>query len=369
MTAADRRAKPYHRAKLWILAADLLLSGAFLGFLQASGVSAALAGLAAAPDRPKVVEALIYLAAFFNLYTLVTLPLHFYSGYLIEKKFGLSTQKLRSWLSDRLKGYALSLVFFVAILELLIFTVERFPETWWALAAAGWLVISLFLSRILPTLIIPLFYKMKPLPNGELRDRLTALLKKCRVRVLDLYEIGLSKKTKKANAALVGIGGSRRVLLGDTLLDRYTLPEIEMVMAHELGHHVKRHIPKVVAFNTVSTLIGFYLLHRFSGLIAEALGGKGLTDLAIFPALLLLASAGGLALLPLQNGFSRWQENQADRFALETFPSKEVFVSLMNKLASQNLSDLEPNPVVEFILYDHPSIPKRIKMAEAQFHI
>jgi len=366
LTAADPRVKPYHRAKLRILAADLLLSGTFLGFLQASGVSAALAGWAVAPDRPSAVEALIYLIVFFHMYYLVSLPLHFYSGYLVEKKFGISTQKLKGWLGDRLKGYALSLVFFVATLELLFFTVERFPGTWWMLAAAGWLVISLFLSRVLPTLIIPLFYKMKPLQDGELRDRLTALLKKCHVRVLDLYEITLSNKTKKANAALVGMGGSRRVLLGDTLLDRFTLPEIEMVMAHELGHHVKRHIPKVVAFNTVSTLIGFYLLHRFSGLIAEALGGKGLADLAIFPALLLLASAGGLALLPLQNGFSRWQEDQADRFALETFPSKEVFVSLMKKLATQNLSDPAPNPVVEFVLYDHPSIPKRIKRAETQ---
>ena len=254
-------------------------------------------------------------------------------------------------------------------MELLLFTIQRFPETWWLVAGAGWLFITLFLSRILPTFIIPLFYKTKALPAGELRDRLTALFRKCSVRFLDIYEIALSKKTKKANAALVGIGKSRRVLLGDTLLEHYTLPEVEMVMAHELGHQVKRHILKGVAFNTASSFIGFYLLHLLSARIAGFLGGQGLTDLSIFPGLALLASAAGLVLLPVQNGFSRWLENEADQFALETFPSKEVFLSLMNKLGSQNLSDLEPNPVVEFILYDHPSISKRLKRAEAQFQI
>ncbi|MGH7197465.1 MAG: M48 family metallopeptidase [Candidatus Omnitrophota bacterium] len=368
MTGADPRAKEYHRAKLRLLAADLFISGAFLFFLQVSGASAFLAGWAGARGLPKTLEVLLYLSVFFNLLYLVSLPVHFYSSYRIEKKFSLSTQKLTGWIWDALKKYFLSFVFFSALLELLYFTVERFPDAWWMLAGAGWLFITLFLSRILPTLIIPLFYKLKALPTGELRDRLTGLLKNCRVRVLDLYEIALSSKTKKANAALVGIGKSRRVLLGDTLLQRFSVPEIEMVVAHEVGHHVKRHILKSLAFNLAATLLGFYLLRLLSVRIAGFLGGQGLTDLSIFPGLALLASAAGLVLLPAQNAFSRWMENEADRFALATIPSKEVFVSLMNKLASQNLSDPAPNPALEFLLYDHPSISRRIRRAEKQFN-
>lgn len=368
MTAADPRAKAYHREKLRVLAAGLLLSGALLAVLQFSGLSAALAAWASAPDRPKAVEALLYLAVFFQLTYFVPLPLHFYSGFLVEKKYGLSTQRLVAWLADRVKGYALSFLFFLISMELLLFTLWRFPDTWWLVAGAGWLLVSLFLSRILPTILIPIFYKLKVLPAGELRERLIALIKKCRVRFLDIYEIALSGKTRKANAALVGIGRSRRILLGDTMLERYTHAEIEMVIAHELGHHVKRHIPKTVAFNTVTTLAGFYLLHRFAAPVTGALGGGGLTDLSIFPALVLLASVAGLVLLPLQNALSRRHEYEADRFALETCPSKEVFLSLMTKLGAQNLSDPDPSPVVEWLLYDHPSIPNRIRRAEAQFN-
>ncbi len=367
MSSEAQSSKKYHKIRLFLLLIDIVITLGFLIFLQLSGTSARLNAWAFSTTDRSWLQVLIYMTCFFNLLTVVSLPTHLYSGFVLERRFNLSDQKLRRWAWDELKKYLLSISFFLLTMELLYFAVTVFPKTWWLLAGSGWLFLTLFLTRIFPTLIIPLFYPTKPLPEGELKDGLLNLCKKCRVKVLGVYELALSRKTRKANAALVGLWGSRRILLGDTLTKAYTTPEIEMVVAHELGHHVKRHILRAFVFNTALTFAGFYLLYACSERITLALGGSHLADLSIFPALVLLVFVAGLFVLPLQNGFSRWQENQADRFALETLPSREVFNSLMNRLGEQNLADFNPNPWIEFFLYDHPSIAKRLKRASDLF--
>ena len=359
--------KKYHKIRLVLLLVDIVITVGFLIFLQLSGTSARLNAWAFSTTDRSWLQVLVYMTSFFNLLYVVSLPIHLYSSFVLEKRFNLSEQKLRRWVWDELKKYLLSIGFFLLTMELLYFTVVLFPKTWWIIAGSGWLFLTLFLTRIFPTLIIPLFYPTKPLPDGELKEGLLRLCQKCRVKVLGVYEIALSRKTKKANAALVGLWGSRRILLGDTLTKAYTTPEIKMVIAHELGHHVKKHISKAFVFNSALTFAGFYLLYARSEWITRALGGSHLADLSIFPALVLLVFVAGLFILPLQNGFSRWQENQADRFALETVPSREVFDTLMNKLGAQNLADFNPNPWIEFFLYDHPSIAKRLKRASELF--
>lgn len=362
------RSKQYHKAKYLLLAIDLALSIAFLVFLQVSGLSLALKTFAVAKAPSAWLAVLIYMGCFFNLYTFVSLPIHFLSSFVTERKFNLSNQKLGAWLVDEIKKYALSFLFFAVTVELLYGVVEALPHHWWIAASIGWLFLTLFTSRILPTILIPIFYPTKTLPAGELKERLLGLCRRCGIQVLDIYEITLSKKTRKANAALVGVGKTRRVLLGDTLLGQYDPPEIEMVVAHEIGHHVKRHIAKSLALNFLITFAGFYLLYLLSQPLVRFLGGEGLTDLSLFPSLALLSFFGGLLILPLQNGFSRYQENEADSFALKMLPRSDVFVSLMNKLGSQNLADMSPNAWVEFFLYDHPSLSNRIKNARQTPH-
>ena len=357
------KSKEYHRVKYLLLAVDLALSIAFLVTLQASGLSLTLQTAAVSRAPSAWLAVLIYMTCFFNLYTLVSLPTHFISSFVVEKKFNLSNQKLGAWLKDEIKKYALSFAFFIITVEFFYGMVQALPHGWWIAASIGWLFLTLFLSRILPTVLIPIFYPVKALPAGELKEKLFGLCRRCGIKVLDIYEIALSKKTKRANAALVGIGRTRRVILGDTLLGSYDPPEIEMVVAHEIGHHAKKHIAKSLTLNFVITFAGFYLLYLLSETLVRFLGGEGLTDLFLFPSLALLSLLGGLLILPLQNGFSRYHENEADCFALEVIPREDVFISLMNKLGSQNLADLSPHPWVEFFLYDHPSISNRLRNA------
>lgn len=358
-----QEAKKYHRARHLLLIADIVLSVSFLVLMQLAGISSAIKEWAFSRGSESWVQVFLYMACFFNLFYFVSLPVHAYSSYFLEKKYKLSDQKISRWVLDELKKYALSIFFFTLTMELLYFTVVITGNLWWLVAGIGWLFLTLLLTRIFPTLLLPLFYPTKVLEPGELKERLLALSSRCGVHVMGIYEIALSRKTKKANAALAGLGKSRRILVGDTLKENYTAEEIEMVVAHELGHHVKKHITRSLIFSTLITLLGFYLLHISSSRLVDFFGGESLTDLSIFPALTLLAFLAGFLILPLQNGFSRWQENQADDYALEIFPSRDVFTSLMKKLGSQNLADVEPNPWLEFLLYDHPSIRNRIKHA------
>jgi len=311
------------------------------------------------------VQIFIYMTGFSCFFYAATLPLHFWSGYHVEKSFSLSNQRLAAWIWDEIKRGAISLPFFVLMMEGLFFFVRAFPGSWWIFAGVAWLFVTLFLTRIMPVVLIPLFYRTRELASGELKERLALLCEKCGVKILGIYEILFSKKTKKANAALAGIGPTRRILLGDTLIDRFTSDEIEMVVAHELGHHVKRHIAKGLLLNFTAVLTGFCLLRIASSALVGSLAAEGLTDLRIFPSMAFLAALAGLVILPAQNAFSRRHEYQADGYALQMIPSSATFVSLMSKLGRQNLANPAPHPWIEFLFYDHPSIPRRIRYARS----
>lgn len=359
------KAGRYHRIKQWVFFAQLAASGLFLVLMQAAGFSLFLKTVSVNTVSSPWAQIPIYMTGFFCAFYAATLPLHFWSGYHLEKSFGLSDQRFGAWVWDEVKQCAISLPFFVLMMEGLFFFVRTFPGSWWALAGAAWLFVTLFLARIMPVVLVPIFYRTRELAAGDLKQRLAALCEKCGVKVLGITEILFSKKTKKANAALVGIGGSRRILLGDTLTKHFTNEEIEMVVAHELGHHVKRHIAKGLVLNFAVVLSGFYLLHMASSTLVRLLAAEGLDDLGIFPSLALLAAAAGLVILPAQNAVSRRHERQADRYALQMVPSCATFVSLMSKLGKQNLANPAPHPWIEFLFYDHPSIPRRIRYARS----
>ena len=309
-------------------------------------------------------QILLYFLLAVLVYQLITLPIVYYSGYVLPHRYGMSTQSVRGWARDFLKGFVLGLVLEAAAVTLIYGLLAFQPLTWWIWVAVVMLFFSVIMANLAPVLIFPLFYKFTPLPEGELTRRLLALMQRAHTRVRGVYTMQMSNKTTAANAALMGLGNTRRVVLGDTMLDRYTVDEIEVVLAHELGHHVHRDIWKLIVSQAVLTLGGLYIANLLlHGVVAQGFY-ISLTDAATLPVFFLLMGVFGLVVMPISNGYSRLIEYQADEYALQSTGKVEQFKSAMTRLANQNLSEIEPSPIVEFLFYSHPSIGKRLRHAD-----
>jgi len=344
--------------------AVLLFSG--LGFALRDGLTYALGGAAGwlltTGWHPVLVGA--YFGVLFLVILVIDLPLSYYGGFVLPQRYGLSTQTLRGWIGDQAKGQALSLVFELAAVEVLYLLLAAAPLSWWLWAGMAVLVVTVLLANLAPILLLPLFYKLTPLPEGDVRRRTLELAARANTRVRGVFAMNLSAKTTAANAAVMGLGNTRRIVIGDTLLDRYTPDEIEVVVAHELGHQVHWDIPKLVAVQAVTTLGGLYLANVvLHAVVDRSHAFLGLTDVATMPLVAAVLGVFGLIVLPLANGFSRYVEHQADVYALELTGKTDAFIGAMTRLANQNLAELEPSPIVEFLLYDHPSTGRRLAFA------
>jgi STE24 endopeptidase len=227
------------------------------------------------------------------------------------------------------------------------------------------LLFTVVLSNLAPVLIFPLFFKYKPLEDETLIARLTHLAEGAGARVQGVYAFNMSSKTVAANAAVMGLGNTRRIVLGDTLIENFTHDEIETVLAHELGHQVHKDIPLGILIQSVITLFGFWLADAVMGWGIAAFGYSGLTDPATLPLFMVAMAVFGLVTMPLGNAWSRWRERLADRYALETTRNPQAFASAMTRLANQNLAEAEPPAWVEFLLHSHPSISKRVALAQS----
>lgn len=295
---------------------------------------------------------------------LVTLPVSFWSGFLLEHREGLSKQTLPRWIWRQIKGYLvggpLGLLLLLGFYTLL-WTVGPW---WWVVATACWLLVTLVLGQLMPVVILPLFYKVTPLEEPELQDRLKGLAEGTGLEIEGVYRLHLSTETRKANAALAGLGRARRVLLGDTLLEGFTPEEVEVVFAHEVGHHVHRHLPKMILMSVVLAGLGFFLVDRVLHLAAPWLGYASFDDPAALPLVLLVGVLFGLLLAPLQNAISRHFERQCDRYALERTGNVPAYRSAFAKLARMNKVDADPNPVVVWMFEDHPPIRERLALAD-----
>jgi len=310
-------------------------------------------------------QVLVYFLILILGYEIITAPIAYYSGFVLPHRYGLSTLSLKSWLGDLFKGLALGLVLEVLVIEFVYALLAFQPQTWWLWVALAMLFFSVVMANLAPVLILPIFYKFTPLPEGDLTKRLLALAERAHTRVRGVFTMHLSNKTTAANAALMGLGNTRRIVVGDTMLDRYTPDEIEVVLAHELGHHVHHDIWKLIISQSVLTLGGLYLVNVALHWAVETQHlYYGLADAATIPLLLALMGAFGLIVMPISNGFSRLVEYQADEYALQSTRMVEPFKSAMTRLANQNLADVEPSPIVEFLFHDHPSIKKRLKHAD-----
>lgn len=306
----------------------------------------------------------VYVGVLSIIYTLLFLPLSFYEGYILEHKFKLSNQTIWSWLKDKLKGFGISILLSLIIAEITYLLLRRTGDYWWIWAGILWILFSIVLNHLAPIILIPLFFKLTPLNNPELVYRLKAMAEKVGAKIVGIFEIDLSRKTKKANAAFTGIGNTKRILLSDTLLREYSTEEAEVILAHELGHYYYKHIWKLLSVGVISTFIGLWIGHKVLTTSAMNLGFSSISDIGSFPILALVLFCFMLFILPINNTFSRTLERRADRFSIEITNNPDAFIRSMNKLAYQNLADTSPNPVIHFLLHSHPSISERIKMAE-----
>ena len=299
-------------------------------------------------------------------YQIIHAPLAYYGGFFLPHRFGLSTMTLKGWLLDLFKGLILGLVLEICAVELVYALLATQPLTWWLWVALAMLFFSVVMANLAPVLLFPLFYKFKPLPEGDLTRRLLALANRAHTRVRGVFTMELSNKTTAANAALMGLGNTRRIVVGDTMIDRYTLDEIEVVLAHELGHHVHHDIWKLIISQSLMTLAGLYLVNvALHWAVNSQNFYLSLADPATIPFLLVLTVLFSLIVMPLSNSLSRAIEYSADEYALQSTRMVEPFKSAMTRLANQNLADIEPSPIIEILFHDHPSIGKRLRHADA----
>jgi STE24 endopeptidase len=363
MEADLRRAKQYSKRKTQLLIIRLLLTAGFLIIVLFSDMSLILRDIAANWSRNFYVQVGFYLIILAGVDYLLFAGIDFYSGFFVEHKFQLSNQTVLGWLIRHIKEGLLGLTMLLIAGEILYFFLRHFPNIWWLPVTAAWLLFTIGLGKITPVLIIPLFYKCVPLAGSQLKERLLKLGENCGVKIERVFEIRLSKDTEKANAAVAGLGKGRRILLGDTLLKKYSAEEIEAIFAHELGHVRLSHTLKTIGFGTASALVCFYLTSLLFKTGTGLCGFNHIYDIAAFPLLAIIAMIVGLVLTPIQNAYMRHLEKQADMFALGHVQDKQSFVCAIRKLGEQNLSDPSPNRLEELFLYTHPPISERLRYA------
>lgn len=344
----ETKSERYHRLKRRVAFLQLFWGAALLGAM-----------LWVRPSLP-VSLAVLLLAV---MHEVGSLPLLFYSTFALERRYELSTESFGTWVKDHLKAFAIATGFGLVAAHGVYALIKWSPEWWWLLAAVAGTGITVLLARLAPVFLLPLFYRFVPLDRPALNERLVALSRRAGVPVLGVYEWALGAKTKRANAALVGSGTTRRIILSDTLLADYSDDEIEVILAHELAHHVHRDIPKGLAMEFVVLLAGFYGAAIALRSYAGPLGLSGVADPAGLPILLLVLGAVSLVATPLLYAMSRLNERRADRFALDLTRLYEPFISAMRRLGAQNLSEEKPARLIVWLFHTHPPIEERIAAA------
>jgi STE24 endopeptidase len=356
-------ARPYRNIKRKIKLVHSAITFVFLAAFVASGAALGLQSwIEAWTTFPPYVVAL-YTTALIVALKLLGLPTNFYSGFVIEHRFGLSNQTLAGRLVDDAKGFTLNLFLCIVSAEVLFWLLRNSPRAWWLWAAAVFITIAVVLANLAPVLILPLFYKFTPLEDEALRKRLLELCSRAQTRVRGVFLWGLSAKTKAANAALVGWGNTRRIILADNLLDILEPDEVAGVFAHELGHHVYGHIWLGIVLQSALTFAFFGVLSLLADPLARLQGLAGPAEVAMLPSILLLGLVMSLVIFPALCVVSRYHERQADGYALEEARLPEAYARGLERLCALNLADIDPPRWAQFIFGTHPAPGERIRRA------
>jgi len=355
--------KKYESIKYFVSVAGFALDVLLLIVLLTTGWSIRIRQAAESMASQDWAIVLIYVLIVGAIFKLIQLPLACYSSYHIEHRFGLSRQTLWDWMKDELKSLAVGVPLAVAAIEVIYLLLRTHPANWWIYASLAFITFVVAMTNLAPVVLLPLFFNFKPVENEDLRKRVDRLAQRIDIPICGIFEWSLGDKTRKANAAVVGWGNTRRIIVSDTLLEHFSGEEIEVIMAHELCHHVKNHIWQGIALQSVLTVMAFYVAHRLLPPLSAAWRFRGPADIAGFPLFALLVTILSLLVLPGVNYLSRRLERAADLYALEMTGDSLAFVSSMEKLADLNLANKSPNKIIEFIFYSHPSVEERIKLA------
>lgn len=307
---------------------------------------------------------LLFFIILWFLLKLISLPFAFYSGFLLQHRWGFSTQSLYSWWVDYGKNSGLDLILAGAGTLIFFWSTSRWPNLWWAvvgLLMAVWLAVEIFLW---PVVLAPLFNRFEPLNEGPVKAMVVRLSQRAGLDVEQVWVMDASRRTTKANAYFTGLGRTKRIVLYDNLLENYSLDEVEAVVAHEMAHWQRGHVWRSLILGTVAALAFFGLL---SGVLRITVPGELLPGRPYSPHLLILVLLFGqlasFVSLPVQNAISRSWEAEADRIALELTGNVPAMVQLQVHLARSNLQDVAPAPFVEWLTYSHPAPWRRMEAA------
>ena len=361
--------RKYEKLKLSVTVIGLAVNVAILIYLLASSWTFRIRDFAATITDSAWGVVLIYSLVVGAVIKLAQLPLDFYSSYWLEHQFELSRQSFGAWVKDQFKGAAIGVPLALIAVEAAYFLFRFSPQYWWLYAGTIFTVFVVLMTNLAPVVLLPLFFKFRPIENPELQRIADRLARQTRTKICGIFEWSLGDKTRKANAAVVGWGNTRRIIVSDTLLRNFSTEEIEVILAHELCHHVKNHIWIGIGMQTLLTYAGFFLTQRLLAYFASSGQFGGITDIAGLPILILISTALSLLVLPAVNYVSRRLETDADAYALDVTGDSLAFVSGMEKLAKLNLANPSPNRFIEFIFYSHPSIEKRIRLAADRVNV
>lgn len=360
------REKRYHRYQLQLSIGEFLLGLAFLVVILLAGFTLHLENWLRAYLSNDYLVLIGFVLILGLAESLLLFPLSFLSGFILEHHFELSDQSLGAWLWEKAKGLLIGgpvgLIFVLIFYALLL----HYPQNWWFIMGSVMLLFSVVFARLAPILIFPLFYKFEKIADQELAHKIAELCSQVGMRLEGIYQFNLSKSTRKANAAFTGLGKSRRVILGDTLLQNLEHSEILSVLAHELGHSKLRHIRKSIGINVVSSYLGLFLVAKAYGALLPQLAFDYVAQIAALPLVALILTLYQFITSPVLNAYSRANERAADDFAVALMGESDSFISGLDKISDRNLSDRTPHPLVEFLFYSHPSTEKRLARLKQQ---
>lgn len=360
------QAKKYEKIKLIVNITESVFSFVLLILFLWFGYSKRLELFAYGYTSNPYIALVIYGLIIGLVSSIVSFPIDYAFGYRLEHKFGLSNLTFGKWLIEKAKAAMVGSIIAAPIAFLFYWLISNYELWWLYLACIVW-VYSILLAQIAPVFIFPLFYKFTPIDNEELKSKLMALCDKAGFKVSGIYKFDMSKTTKKANAAFTGLGKTKRIILGDTLLETFTEKEIETVFAHELGHYKRGHIVKNILISLFGTFLGLFVMSQIYIKLLPVFGFSQPWEIGALPLLAVIAAVYSFFTSPLSAGISRKFEFEADRYAIDTTRDPLALESTMKKLAVQNLANDEPNRLVEFWTYSHPSIKRRIEAAGNYF--
>jgi STE24 endopeptidase len=338
----------------WVLTGIVLLAILFSGvFVRLNSVL----------NSPQPWIAAVYFILLLLIPGIISAPFTYYTEYILGHRFGLSTQSLKSWIIDKIKGGLLMLVLGLVVIIFIYWTLSIAPQTWWVWSSCFLVVLLIVFARLTPTLLISMFFKLEPLNSPELEEKLKRLVERAGTSITGIFTMDLSSKGTTANAMLAGIGKTRRIILADTLLQTYPPDEIEVILGHELAHQIHRDIIKLIVIQALIVFLGFFLAHLALNGTSAFFGFQSPDSPATMPLLLIVLAVYNSIMTPVLNACSRSIEKSADSTALNLTSSPRAFISAMTRLVDQNLSVAQPEAWIELFFYSHPPYNKRVKLA------